>query len=156
VRQCNLSIQWDECTISIPSLNYSKNCLLDPHIIQINSATLLEIYQEFAKVFLEGEALRLLPHCLYDIAIDLLPDAEPRHGPIYSHNIAEDEELCETIKKQLAQGWIHLATSAMASPILFVKKKDGSWRMCVDYRRLNTMTMKHSYPATDSRANREA
>jgi hypothetical protein len=121
----NPSIQWDERAISFSSPHCSKNCLSNPHVFQINGAELPEAYQEFAKVFSEEEASKLPPHRLYDIAIDLLPDAKPRHGPIYSHNVAEDEELRETIKKQLASGWIRLSTSPMASPILFVKRKMG-------------------------------
>jgi hypothetical protein len=140
------SIQWDERTIAFSSPYCSKNCLLDPHVIQINGTELPEIYQEFAKVFSEEEASKLPPHRPYDISIDLLPDAKPKHGPIYSHNMEEDKELRETIQKQLASGWIRPSTSPMASPILFVKKKDGSRRMCVDYRRLNAMTVKNSYP----------
>jgi hypothetical protein len=122
----NPSIQWGERTISFSSLYCSKNCLLDPHVIQINSTDLPEIYQELAKVFSEEEASKLPPHWLYNMAIDLLPNAKPRHGPIYSHNVAEHEELRETIKKQLASGWICPSTSPMASPILFVQKNDGS------------------------------
>jgi hypothetical protein len=146
LKKHNLFIQWDKHTITFSSPYCSKNCLPEPHVIQINSAELPEIYQEFAKVFSEEEASKLPPHRPYDIAIDLLPDVKPKHGPIYSHNVAEDEELRETIKKQLASGWIRPSTSPMASPILFVKKKEGLRRMRVDYRRLNAMTVKNSYP----------
>jgi len=46
----------------------------------------------------------------------------------------------------LERGWIHPSKSPFGSPILFVKKPDGSLRLCVDYRRLNAMTVKNRYP----------
>jgi hypothetical protein len=123
LKKHNPSIQWDEHTITFSSPYCSKNCLPEPHIIQINSAELPEIYQEFVKVFLEEEAAKLPPHHPYDIAIELLPDAKPRHGPIYSHNIAEGEELRGTIKKQLASGWLRPSTSPMRHQSCSSKRK---------------------------------
>jgi hypothetical protein len=96
-------------------------------------------------VFSKEEAAKLLLHCKYDIAINLVPDANLRHRPIYSLGPWEDKELKETIKKQLAQGWICPSQWPMVSPILFVKKKKGTLWMCVDYCKLNTMTVKNSY-----------
>jgi hypothetical protein len=59
------------------------------------------------------------------------------------------DELAER-KKQLQElmdkGFIRRSTSPWGSPVLFVKKKDGSMRMCVDYRSLNVVTIKNKYP----------
>jgi hypothetical protein len=65
---------------------------------------------------------------------------------MYSLGPREDKELKETIEKQLAQGWIRPSKSPMVSPILFVKKKNGPFCMCVDYCKLNAMTIKNSNP----------
>ncbi|QRW21225.1 Retrotransposable element Tf2 protein [Rhizoctonia solani] len=81
-----------------------------------------------------------------NLTCHLLPDAKPQHGPIYSLGPREDAELKETIEKQLKARLIQPSKSPMASPILFVKKKNGKLRMCVDYRRLNSMTKKNVYP----------
>ncbi|QRW03187.1 Retrotransposable element Tf2 protein [Ceratobasidium sp. AG-Ba] len=99
-------------------------------------------YSEFAKIFTEEEISPLPPHRPYDCEITLKPDAVPRHGPIYSLGPKEDEELRKTVTKQLEAGLIRPSKSPMASPVIFVKKKNGSLRMCIDYRKLNEMTVK--------------
>jgi hypothetical protein len=58
----------------------------------------------------------------------------------------QKEELQKFLKKKLVKGFILRSSSPMASPILFVKKKNGSLRLCVDYRRLNNVTRKNRYP----------
>ncbi|QRV79990.1 Transposon Tf2-1 polyprotein [Ceratobasidium sp. AG-Ba] len=88
----------------------------------------------------------LPPHHPFDISIDLKPGATPRHGPIYSVSVREDEELKKNINNQLAVGHICPSKSPMASPVIFVKKKYGKLRMCIDYRKLNDMTIKNAYP----------
>ncbi|QRV98272.1 Transposon Tf2-11 polyprotein [Ceratobasidium sp. AG-Ba] len=100
----------------------------------------------YADVFTEGEMTELPPHRPFDISIDLKPGAVPRHGPIYLVSVKEDEELKKNINNQLAAGHIRPSKSPMASPVIFVKKKNGKLRMCIDYRKLNDMTVKNAYP----------
>lgn len=52
----------------------------------------------------------------------------------------------ELINEMLDKGVIHTSSSPFASPVVLVKKKDGRWRLCVDYRALNKLTIKNSYP----------
>ena len=72
--------------------------------------------------------------------INLLNDKQPPYGPIYSLEPAELETLKTYIKANLASGFIRLSKSLAAAPILFVRKKYGSLRLCVDYRGFNNLT----------------
>jgi len=72
------------------------------------------------------------------------------HGPIakrpYRLSFAEQQELHKQIQELLDQGYIRPSTSPWGSPVLFVKKKDGTMRLCVDYRALNDATVKDTFP----------
>ncbi len=71
---------------------------------------------------------------------------KPPVRPIYRLSPLEFEELKRQIKELLALGFIEPSTSPFGAPVLFVQKKDGSLRMCVDYRALNKITVKNKYP----------
>ncbi|QRW26389.1 Transposon Tf2-1 polyprotein [Rhizoctonia solani] len=147
LKKHNPQISWEKHTLVFNSLYCSNNCLTMPTVLELKAVKEIPVpYQEFSKVFLEEELSKLLPHCPYEIAIELLPDAKPQHGPIYSLGPREDAELRETIEKQLKAGLIQPSKFPMASPILFVKMKNGKLQMCVDYWCLNSMTKKNIYP----------
>ncbi|QRW20375.1 Retrotransposable element Tf2 protein [Rhizoctonia solani] len=147
LKKHNPQISWEKHTLVFNSSYCSKNCLSIPAVLELKAVEEIPTpYQEFSKVFSKEESSKLPPHRPYNIAIELLPDAKPRHGPIYSLGPREDAELKGTIEKQLKAGLICPSKSPMASPILFVKKKNGKLRMCVDYQRLNSMTKKNVYP----------
>lgn len=103
-------------------------------------------YVEFADVFDERNANLLPEHRPYDCAIELEPGTQPPFGPIYGLTQPELHALKEYIDEHLAKGFIRHSKSPAGAPILFVKKKDGSLRMCVDYRGLNKITIKNRYP----------
>jgi len=63
----------------------------------------------------------------------------------YRYNSAQKDEIERQVQQLLANGWIRESNSAYASPVLLVKKKTGDWRLCVDYRKLNALTVKHKY-----------
>lgn len=67
-------------------------------------------------------------------------------GPIYNLSETELEALREYLDENLKKGFIRPSESPAGAPILFVKKKDGSLRMCVDYRGINKITIKNRYP----------
>ena len=81
-----------------------------------------------------------------DHPIDLLDDKQPPYGPIYNLGSVELETLKTYIKANLASGFIRPSKSPAGAPILFVRKKDGSLRLCIDYRGLNNLTIKNCYP----------
>ena len=76
----------------------------------------------------------------------MLPEHRPSFGPIYNLSQTELAELRKYIDENLANNFIGRLKSPAGAPILFVKKKDGSLQICVDYRGLNKVTKKNRYP----------
>ncbi len=102
--------------------------------------------EEFQELFEENEATELANHQEWDHEIHLEEGARLRPGPIYPLSADQQEELRTYIAKNLKRGFIRESESSMASPILFVPKKNGKLRLCVDYRQLNNATRKNRYP----------
>ena len=90
-------------------------------------------YKEFADVFDKVKVGILLEHRPYDCPIDLQPVKEPPWGPIYNLSPTKLEVLREYIDENLANGFIRHSKSPAGAPIFFVKKKDASLRLVVDY-----------------------
>jgi hypothetical protein len=103
-------------------------------------------YIDFAELFSKESASVLPPHRPYDHRIPLEPGTTPPFGPLYSLSEVELKALDEYIKENLSKGYIQASTSPAGAPILFVKKRDGGLRLCVDYRGLNRITIKNRYP----------
>src|SRR3979490_1599676 len=103
-------------------------------------------YHNFADVFSKAKAETLSPHRPYDLKITLEDGAKMPHPPLYSLSNSELEVLCTFIDEHLNIGFIRSSRSPHATPILFVRKKDGSLRLCIDFRTLNKVTKKDCYP----------
>jgi hypothetical protein len=103
-------------------------------------------YHEFADVFNKGKASQLPPHCPYDLKIDLEEGSAPPLGAIYLLSLVELEALRKFLDKNIATGLLRSSSSPHRAPVLFVKKKDGSLRLCMDFRGLNQITKKDQYP----------
>jgi hypothetical protein len=103
-------------------------------------------YLDFADVFSKESASVLPPRRPHDHRIPLEPGATPPFGPLYPLSEAELQVLDEYLKENLSKGYIQPSSSPAGAPILFVKKRDGSLRLCVDYRGLNKVTVKNRYP----------
>jgi hypothetical protein len=103
-------------------------------------------YHEYAKVFNDAKANTLVPHRPYNLQIELDEDKPIALSPIYSLSAIEQKALQEFINKNVNSGFIRQSASPHGASILFVKKKDGSLRLCVDYRTLNKITKKDRYP----------
>jgi len=123
--------------------------------IQANSTKLAESpnlsnipskYHEFANVFSKTKAEVLPPHRPYDLKINLEEGAQPPVGPIYSLSAFEQEALKEFIEENLNTGFIRPTSSPYGALVLFIKKKDGSLRLCVDFYGLNRISKKDRYP----------
>jgi hypothetical protein len=116
---------------------YPITVVAPPSIIQV---VLLEYQDVFA------EPTELPPHREYDHAIPMVPgivhvnSRSDRYSPLHK------DEIEKQVKSLLQSGLITHSTSPFASLVLLVQKKDGSWRFCVDYRRLNSITIKNKFP----------
>ena len=93
-----------------------------------------EEYHDFLPLFMEAVHNVLPPHRIYDHSIPLKEGTQPPFGPLYSLSGNELIAVREWLDKNLRRGWIWNSTSPARAPILFVKKADGSLRLCVDYR----------------------
>jgi hypothetical protein len=117
--------------------------LAEPSQDQLDSP-LESILEQFKDVFEEPTSLP--PHKSYDHHIPLILEAVPVNARPYKYSPQHKDEIEKQVKELLAKGLITTSTSPFASPVLLVLKKDGSWRFCVDYRRLNALTIKNSFP----------
>ena len=102
-------------------------------------------YSEFQDLFEKEAADKLPAHQPWDHTIPLQPGTTPPFGPIYSLSKVELDALRSYLDENLARGFIRPSASPAGSPILFVKKKNGELRLCVDFRGLNLITIKNRY-----------
>ncbi|PNX92555.1 retrotransposon-related protein, partial [Trifolium pratense] len=103
-----------------------------------------KLLSQFSEVF--KETISLPPERSQVHQIKLIPE----HGPVnvrpYRYPHHQKEEIEKQVTELLAAGVIRPSMSSFSSPVILVKKKDGSWRMCVDYRALNKATIPDKYP----------
>ena len=104
------------------------------------------LLKEFSDVFPSGLPHGLPPSRTIEHRIELEADAQPPSRPTFRMSPKELDELKKQLDELLAKGLIQPSKSPYGAPVLFVKKKDGSVRMCVDYRALNKLTIKNKYP----------
>lgn len=110
------------------------------------STKLPDHYSEFLDVFDRKESERLPPHRPFDHKIPLLPGSALPNGPIYGMGRDELLVLKKTLHEHLSKGFIRASTSPVSLPVLFARKQGGGLRLCMDYRKLNAITVKSRYP----------
>ncbi|GJT53740.1 putative reverse transcriptase domain-containing protein [Tanacetum coccineum] len=103
------------------------------------------VVQEFPEVFPE-DLPGIPPTRQVEFRIDLVPGATPVARAPYRLAPSEMKELAEQLQELTDKGFIRPSSSPWGAPVLFVKKKDGSFWMCIDYRELNKLTVKNRYP----------
>ena len=107
-----------------------------------------EYLQKFEEVFAK-DSFNMLPECkVWDHAIKLMPGSTPKNCKVYPLARNEQEQLDAFIQENLAMATsrIRPSKSPMASPVFFIKKKDGTLGLVQDYQQLNEMTIKNRYP----------
>ena len=105
-----------------------------------------KILREFTDVFPKELPVGLPPAREVDHKIDLIPGAKPPHRAPYRMSPEGLDELKQQLRDLTEKGYIQPSVSPFGAPVLFVPKKDGGVRMCVDYRALNKVTVHNRYP----------
>nr|XP_017233486.1 PREDICTED: uncharacterized protein LOC108207560 [Daucus carota subsp. sativus] len=109
-----------------------------------NKEQLHHLLQEYSDIFKAPEGLP--PERQIEHSIDLKEGSQPFSIRPYRNSYNQKNEIEKLVAEMLESGIIRPSSSPFASPILLVKKKDGSWRFCIDYRKLNSMTIKNKFP----------
>jgi hypothetical protein len=104
----------------------------------------VSLLTEFAKIF--APPFGLPPSRFCDHTIPLVPGATPVHIRPYRYPPAMKNEIERQVTAMLQSGLIQPSTSQFSSSVLLVKKKDNTWRFCVDFRHLNALTVKFVFP----------
>jgi hypothetical protein len=121
------SLNLDETNQSFPSLAVS-------------------LLQEFAHVFPKEMLNELPPIRGIEHQIDFVPGAAIPNRQAYRSNPEETKELQRQVEDSMSKGYVRESMSPCAVPVLLVPKKDGTWRMCVDCRAINNITVKYRHP----------
>ncbi|GKF08489.1 hypothetical protein Tco_0042713, partial [Tanacetum coccineum] len=103
------------------------------------------IVKDFPEVFLE-DLPGLPPTRQIEFHINLVPGATPVARAPYRLALSEMKELADQLQELSDKGFIRPSSSPWGAPVLFVKKKDGTFWMCIDYQELNKLTVKNRYP----------
>ncbi|KAJ0588569.1 putative nucleotidyltransferase, Ribonuclease H [Helianthus annuus] len=152
-----LEVQGDKsgAVVGIISFLKAQKCLRKGHtaiLALVTDASAKEkkledipIVRDYPQVFPE-DLPGLPPHRQVEFQIELAPGAAPIARAPYRLAPSELEELSKQLQELLEKGFIRPSSSPWGAPVLFVKKKDGTFRMCIDYRELNKVTVKNRYP----------
>ncbi|MCO5572400.1 hypothetical protein L7F22_026154 [Adiantum nelumboides] len=121
---------------------FLKNSLTDINKTQVNESGIQEdlelskFLNQFQDVFID------------DHAIELILGSSPPNKPPYRVSQAQQEEIMRQVNELVEKGMVRPSSSPFCSPVLLVHKKDGTYRMCVNYRALNRITIKNKFPVS--------
>nr|GEZ85688.1 putative reverse transcriptase domain-containing protein [Tanacetum cinerariifolium] len=155
--KCLILGVYEFCVLrSVKSLGYGVDCELfwvlrhrgKPIVMLVHVEKRLEdvpVIRDFPEVF-PDELHGLPPPRKVEFRIDLIPGAAPMARAPYRLAPSEMKESSEQLRELSKKCFIRPSSSPWGAPVLFVKKKDGSFRMCIDYKELNKLTIKNRYP----------
>jgi hypothetical protein len=154
MKRCKEVLDIAACTVHLESPTHGSVVLKFPPPTSIASALYhttaqnledIPVACEFPDVFSE-DLLGMPPNWDVEFVIELQPGTTPIFRRPYKMTPKELAKLKVQLNELLDKGCIHLSSSPGGCPTLFVKKKDQSLRLCVDYRPLNVVTVKNKYP----------
>ena len=108
--------------------------------------SIVSLLQQFEDVFPEEIPNGLPPIRGIEHQIDFVPGATIPNRPAYRSNLEETKELQKQVGELMEKGYVRDSLSPCAVPVILVTKKDGTWRMCVDFRAINNITVKYRHP----------
>jgi hypothetical protein len=132
--------QFGRSTSILCALKASSESLKEEKIVHD-----VPVVRDYPDVFPE-ELPGMPPDRDVEFIIDLLPGTGPIAKRPYRMSVDELVELKKQLEELISKGYIRPSASPWGSPVLFVKKKDDSMRMCIDYRNLNAVNIKNKYP----------
>jgi hypothetical protein len=103
-----------------------------------------KVMEEYKYIFSSPTGVPL--HCQVRHSINMTTDAPLPNGLVYHCCLLENEEINHHIQELLQKGHIRPSSSPCGIPIMLVQKKDGTWRLYIDYRALNKITVRNQYP----------
>ena len=130
---------------------YKETCFNTDELDESLPSVVVSLLQEYDDVFSNDMPSGLPPIRRIEHQIDFVPSATVPNRPAYRSNLEEIKELQRQVEELLTKGHVRESISPCAVPVLLVPKKDGTWRMCVDYRAINNITIKyrHHIPRLD-------
>ncbi|GJY03818.1 putative reverse transcriptase domain-containing protein [Tanacetum coccineum] len=129
-----------------PGASYKEGNIIKSIVEATGGACLWEVCTEIHGKSFQKTSLELPPARKVEFQIELVPGAAPVARAPYRLAPSEMQKLSAQLQELLYKGFIRSSSSPWGAPILFVKKKDGSFRVSIDYRELNKLTVKNRYP----------
>jgi len=129
--------------VYLVTIKMISNCYINP--VTSTNQQINQLLQEFSDVF-PDDVIELPPKRDIDHEIKIFDNVTPPSQQPFRMSQPELAELKRQLENLLEKGFIRPSKSPYAAPVLFAKKKDGTLRMCVDYRALNKITIKNKYP----------
>jgi len=131
-----------------PAITNHDSLASDSPILKTIPQDRVHILQHYAQAFALPQGLP--PNCNHDHHIHLMPNSTPINVKQYRYPRFQKEGMSKIIAEMLDAGLIRPSTSPYSSLVLLVKKKDGTWRFCVDYRALNAITLEIDFQSPQS------
>ncbi|KAI9169064.1 hypothetical protein LWI28_006399 [Acer negundo] len=129
-----------------PEIKKREACFSTNELDSSLSSVVVSLLQDFDEVFPVEIPIGLPPTRGIEYQIDFVPGAPIPNRPAYRSNPEETKELQRQVNELMERGYVRESMSPCAVPVLLVPKKDGTWRMCVDCRAINNITVKYRHP----------